>query len=69
VKILKHKAGLRPATFDRKPFIGFHDKHKNVAIFNGFGSKGVSLIPYFAMNLADHICFGKKMSLEVNPIR
>ena len=40
-----------------------------VAIFNGFGSKGVSLIPYFAMNLADHICFGKKMSLEVNPIR
>lgn len=69
VKILKHMAGLRPATFDRKPFIGFHDKHKNVAIFNGFGSKGVSLIPYFAMNLADHICFGKKMSLEVNPIR
>ena len=47
----------------------FHDKYKNVAIFNGFGSKGVSLIPYFAMNLADHICFGKKMYLEVNPQR
>ena len=69
VKILEHRAGLRPATFDRKPFIGFHDKYKNVAIFNGFGSKGVSLIPYFAMNLADHICFGKKMYLEVNPLR
>ena len=69
VKILKHRAGLRPATFDRKPFIGFHDKYKNVAIFNGFGSKGVSLIPYFAKNLADNICFGKKMSLEVNPVR
>ena len=69
VNILKHRAALRPATFDRKPFIGFHDKVKNVAIFNGFGSKGVSLIPYFAMNLADHICFGKKMSLEVNPVR
>ena len=69
VKILEHRAGLRPATFDRKPFIGFHDKYKNLAIFNSFGSKGVSLIPYFAMNLSDNICFGKKMSLEVNPIR
>ncbi len=69
VKILKHRAGLRPAIFDRKPFIGFHDKYKNVTIFNGFGSKGVSLIPYFAMNLADHICFGKKMYSEVNPVR
>ncbi|MAJ50452.1 MAG: amino acid oxidase [Flammeovirgaceae bacterium] len=69
LKVLKHKAGLRPATFDRKPFVGFHHKYKNVAIFNGFGSKGVSLIPYFAMSLADHICFGKKMTLEVNPIR
>ena len=69
VKILKHRAGLRPATFDRRPFIGFHDEYKNVAIFNGFGSKGVSLIPYFAMNLADHICFGTKLSLEVNPVR
>ena len=69
LKVLKHQAGLRPATFDRKPFVGFHHKHKNVAIFNGFGSKGVSLIPYFAMSLADHICFGKKIPLEVNPLR
>ena len=68
-KILKHKAGLRSATFDRKPFVGFHHKHKNVAIFNGFGSKGVSLIPYFARSLADHICFGKRITMEVNPIR
>jgi glycine/D-amino acid oxidase-like deaminating enzyme len=69
LKVLKHQAGLRPATFDRKPFVGFHHKHKNVAIFNGFGSKGVSLIPCFAMSLADHICFGKKISFEVNPLR
>jgi|TARA_B110001469_G_scaffold111547_1_gene113800 glycine/D-amino acid oxidase-like deaminating enzyme len=69
LEVLKHQAGLRPATFDRRPFVGFHAKHKNVGIFNGFGSKGVSLIPYFAMRLADHICFGKKIPFEVNPIR
>lgn len=49
-KIIAHSAGVRPATKFRRPLIGQHPDHKQLGIFNGFGSKGVSLIPYFALN-------------------
>lgn len=52
-KIIKQVAGVRPATIDRKPLIGHHFKHENVMIFNGFGAKGVSLIPYYSQHFAD----------------
>lgn len=52
-KIIDKRAGIRPATHDRKPFIGFHRERKTLAIFNGFGTKGVSLTPYFAKHFAD----------------
>lgn len=44
--------GVRPATQDRRPLVGFHP-NLPVSIFNGFGSKGVSLIPYFARQWTD----------------
>ena len=49
--ILETRVGIRPATQDRRPFIGLHPNHP-VGIFNGFGSKGVSLIPYFSDQFA-----------------
>lgn len=52
-KVIAERAGIRPATFDRKPFIGLHHKIKTLAIFNGFGTKGVSLTPYFAKHFVD----------------
>lgn len=48
-------AGVRPATFDRRPFIGFHPDHPQIGIFNGFGTKGVSLIPYFANQMVNYL--------------
>ncbi|MDQ7058589.1 MAG: FAD-dependent oxidoreductase [Ghiorsea sp.] len=36
--VVEHQAGIRPTTLDKQPFIGFHPKHQNIAIFNGFGS-------------------------------
>ena len=42
MRILSQQAGVRPATKDRRPFLGMHPKIENVGIFNGFGSKGVS---------------------------
>jgi glycine/D-amino acid oxidase-like deaminating enzyme len=43
-----HLAGLRPAVRDRQPILGFHPQHEQLAIFNGMGSKGVVLAPYWA---------------------
>ncbi len=54
-KITDHKAGIRPATLERRPFVGFHPFHKGVGILNGMGTKGCSLAPYFAKQLVDHL--------------
>ncbi len=47
-KIENQWAGIRPTVSDRRPVLGFHPTHKNLAIFNGLGTKGVMLAPYFA---------------------
>lgn len=54
--------GVRPATQDRRPYVGFHP-NLPVGIFNGFGSKGASLMPYFASQFMDEL-LGKKMIHE-----
>ena len=53
-ELIKQKTGIRPATQDRRPFVGFHSNGE-AGIFNGFGSKGVSLAPYFAKQWTDEI--------------
>lgn len=47
-EIIEHKAGIRPTTFGHKPYIMWHKQYANVAVFTGFGSKGVTTIPYYA---------------------
>ncbi|MBB3696343.1 FAD-dependent oxidoreductase [Flammeovirga yaeyamensis] len=64
-EILDHWSGIRPATFDRRPFIGTSKDYKNIHIFNGLGAKGVSLGPYFAQKLINHIELGDDLPYEV----
>jgi glycine/D-amino acid oxidase-like deaminating enzyme len=54
-KIMDHISSIRPATLERRPFVGFHPLQKNVGILNGMGTKGCSLAPYFANQLAQNI--------------
>lgn len=60
------KAGLRPTSKDRRPVIGAHKAYKNVFIHNGLGTKGVSLSPYTAKALVDHITSGKPIPIEID---
>ncbi|MEM9417296.1 MAG: FAD-dependent oxidoreductase [Bacteroidota bacterium] len=48
-------AGIRPATFDHRPLIGLHPQYPQIGIFNGLGSKGVSLAPYWAHIFVQHL--------------
>ncbi|MFP4089275.1 MAG: NAD(P)/FAD-dependent oxidoreductase [Cyclobacteriaceae bacterium] len=61
-----HIAGVRPATQDRKPFIGLHPVQKPLAIFNGLGTKGVSLAPYFARQFSSHLMREKSLDDAVD---
>ena len=60
------RAGLRPSSKDRRPLIGLHPRHKSVGVFNGLGTKGVSLAPYFANELVEYLEKGKELNPLVN---
>ena len=51
----QHLASVRPATLERRPFVGFHPTQPAIGILNGMGTKGCSLAPYFAHLLVQHI--------------
>ena len=65
-EIIDQKAGVRPATKDRKPFIGTHPDHEQICVFNGFGTKGVSLVPYFANQFVKALTGHHEVEPEVN---
>ena len=66
MRILSQQAGVRPATKDRRPFLGMHPTVENIGIFNGFGSKGVSLAPFFGKQFVDFLVYQKELHPEVN---
>ncbi len=68
-KIIDHNASIRPANIERRPFIGLHPVHKNIGILNGMGTKGCSLAPYFAKQLADHLVYKKQILPEADVVR
>ncbi len=46
--VLNQWAGVRPTVKDRRPILGIHPHNDRLAIFNGLGTKGVMLAPYFS---------------------
>ena len=65
-KTVDHKAAIRPATIERRPFVGMHPLHPNMGLLNGMGAKGSSLAPYFAKQLVDHLLFKKDILPEAD---
>lgn len=65
-KVLAHKAAVRPATLERRPFVGFHPQFPNIGILNGMGTKGTSLAPFFAHQLAQHLVYNFPIAPEAD---
>ncbi|NMM48671.1 NAD(P)/FAD-dependent oxidoreductase [Marinigracilibium pacificum] len=65
-KVEEQKAGIRPATKDRRPIVGKHPELNNVFILNGLGAKGVSLAPWCAKELINLILENKPVEDQVN---
>lgn len=54
-EIVQHQAAIRPTVKDRRPFLGIHREFPSLAIFNGMGTKGASLGPFWAHHMADFL--------------
>ena len=65
-EITDHLAAIRPANVERRPFVGLHPTHKSVGIFNGMGTKGCSLAPFFGKQFADYLTEDKPLCPEVD---
>lgn len=65
-EIVKHLAGVRPSTHVRRPFLGQHPVYNKLYIFNGLGTKGCSLGPFFAKQMSEYLVQGKEVEESVS---
>ncbi len=68
-EVIDHKAAIRPTIKDRRPVLGRHPKFPSIAIFNGLGTKGASLAPFWAKEMTDHLIDNKPLDPEVDILR
>lgn len=64
--VVSHQAGIRPTVADRRPLLGVHPVQPNAFIFNGLGTKGVMLAPYYSNQFADFMLELGPLDEEVN---
>lgn len=64
-----HLAAVRPTVQDRRPLLGRHPAHSQLAIFNGLGTKGTSLGPFFARQMATFLVKNGKLDHAVDIAR
>lgn len=65
-KVVRQVAGIRPAVADRKPVVGVLPDKPGLAVFNGMGTKGISLAPWLAKCMTNHLLQGKPLPPEVS---
>jgi len=68
-EIVNHEAGIRPTVNNRRPLIGLHPNHSSLGVFNGMGTKGVMLAPYFAKQFIDYLEGKGELNKEVDVAR
>jgi glycine oxidase len=65
-KSVDHKVGIRPTVRDRRPFLGRHPETLSAYVFNGLGTKGAMLAPYFSKKMFDYLINDKNLAQEVD---
>ncbi len=55
LSVLDHQAAIRPTVRDRRPILGRHPSYSCLYLFNGLGTKGSSLGPYWAGRMTAHL--------------
>jgi len=68
-EIVEQQAGIRPTVMDRRPLIGTHPNHSNIHIFNGLGTKGVMIAPFYSNTLIQNLINAKELDKETNITR
>ncbi len=68
-EVIDHQAAVRPVIDAGFPVIGRHPHVPQLAYFNGLGSKGSLLAPFFANQLAAHLCGEGGIEEKVNVSR
>ncbi len=67
-EVISQESGFRPTVPDHRPLLGSHPESKPVITFNGLGTKGVSLAPYFSEilvhSLENNIPVNKLVDIE-----
>ncbi|MDZ4681286.1 MAG: FAD-dependent oxidoreductase [Saprospiraceae bacterium] len=65
-EVTAHKAAVRPTVKDRRPLLGTHPDFRQLHLFNGLGTKGTSLGPYWAKHLTDYLLGFSKIDALVD---
>jgi glycine/D-amino acid oxidase-like deaminating enzyme len=65
-EIVEQSAGIRPTVKDRRPLVGLHPKHPQLAVLNGLGTRGVMIAPKVSKELYNHIENNQELDPESN---
>jgi glycine/D-amino acid oxidase-like deaminating enzyme len=69
VEVRGQGAGVRPGSTDGRPVMGVHPEYPQLALFNGFGSKGSLLVPAHAQHFAAWLLGRGPLAAEVDSAR
>jgi glycine oxidase len=64
--VLDHQAAVRPIIRTSKARVGFHPTHERLGYFNGLGSKGALIAPWFAACFTQAIVHQTPLPDDVN---
>ena len=65
-EIIDQFAGIRPTVADRRPLVGKHPKHPQLAVLNGLGTRGVMIGPTVAKQLYNHLMHQTVLPTEID---